>query len=101
MAAGIGSMNFWYRRHDEDNLNPVLPPNTQDNSDPGEGWSNFNYRNFSAGYIRRDTKNNPVGVVSAYQRHDINNNPVGVVSAYQRHDEDNIDVPNPPDIPNS
>lgn len=100
MAAGIGSMNFFYQRSDENN-NPITnPSSTDDNSDPGEGWSNLNYLDFNGDYVRYDENNNVAPTPQAYQRHDENNQPISSAS-YIRHDEDNNPVPNPPPIPNS
>ncbi len=99
-AAGIGSMNFYYQRSDEDN-NPIANPASTDNdSDPGEGWSNLNFLDFNAGYVRYDVNNNVAPAPQPYQRHDENNNPIAT-PPYVRYDEDNIIVPNPPPIPNS
>ena len=98
--AGIGSMNFFYQRSDENN-NPITnPASTDDNSDPGEGWSNLNYLDFNGDYVRYDENNTVAPTPQAYQRHDENNNPIGAAS-YIRHDENNDPVPNPPPIPNS
>ena len=86
MAAGIGSMNVYYQRHDENN-NPIAnPASTADNSDPGEGWSNLNYLDFNADYVRySDTP----GITTTPP------------APYVRRDENNVIVPNPPPIPNS
>lgn len=100
MAAGIGSMNVYYQRHDENNIPIANPASTADNSDPGEGWSNFNYLDFNGDYVRYDENNNIAPAPQPYQRHDENNNPIGS-APYVRRDENNVIVPNPPPIPNS
>ena len=98
--AGIGSMNVFYQRHDENN-NPIPnPASTADNSDPGEGWSNLSYLNFNDDYVRYDEAGNVAPAPEPYQRHDENNQPIAS-APYVRHDEDNNPVPNPPPIPNS
>lgn len=94
MAAGIGSMNWWYRRNNDIDTNVLPPNNVSAYIDAGEGWSRYRYRNFDASY-QRTLDNGSVGVVSAYVRHDENNQPVGVGSAYVRYDENNVIVPNP------
>ena len=98
--AGIGSMNVFYQRSDEDN-NPIPnPASTADNSDPGDGWSNLNYLNFDGGYVRHDENNQVAPAPQPYQRRDENNQLIAS-DPYVRHDEDNNPVPNPPPIPNS
>ena len=98
--AGIGSMNFYYQRYDENNVLIPNPASTADNSDPGEGWSNLNYLNFNGDYVRHDENNQVAPAPQPYQRYDENNQPIAS-APYVRHDEDNNPVPNPPPIPNS
>lgn len=53
MAAGIGSMNFYYERYsDTPGISTTQPLFNLDNTDPGLGWSNYNYKNFNEGYTR-------------------------------------------------
>ena len=107
MAAGIGSMNFYYQRHDDDNSNPVQPPNAQDATDPGFGWSNLNYRNFNRGYIRYgdvpgSSVPQPAFDGGDYVRYeDVPGSPAPQPAPYLRHDNANVGYStNPPPIPN-
>lgn len=98
MAAGIGSMNWYYERFsDTAGISTDQPTKTNISAweDPGNGWSKWRYYNFNADYVRQ------VGVVSAYVRHDENNN-VAIVSSYVRHDLNNVAFSTVgPDIPNT
>ena len=98
MAAGIGSMNWWYVRHDPAGVVSTTQPGFTTSSweDPGFGWSKWRYQNQNGDYIRQS------GIVSAYVRHDENNQPVGVISAYRRYDMDNVAFSTAgPNIPNT
>jgi len=96
MAAGIGSMNWWYRRNNDIDTNVLPPNNVSAYIDAGEGWSRYQYRNFNAAYQRFDDDgNNITGSIQPYERHNEANQPVGVGSAYVRYDENNVIVPNP------
>ena len=103
MAAGIGSMNFWYERY---SLTPgisTVQPGVTTSSwvDPGEGWSRYRYKDFNGDYERyTETPGVPAPEPEAYQRHDIDNNPVTPAS-YVRYDINNVIVPDPGnDVPN-
>lgn len=103
MAAGIGSMNWWYERYsDTAGILTTQPSDTNSSAwiDPGFGWSKWRYYNFNADYVRHDENNN-VGIVSGYVRHDENNQPIGV-SPYVRHDIANVAFSTAgPNIPNT
>ena len=90
--------NWLYEAHDVDNnpLNPQ-PGFDADSSDPGDGWTNFSYKNFNADFVARSVDGTP-RVVPPYQRHDVDNNPV-TPQPYQRHDVNNNPVPNPAPVP--
>ena len=103
MAAGIGSMNWYYQRYSDTAGIITGQPGFTTSSwvDPGWGWDKFRYQNQNGQYVRHDENNNPTGIPSSYVRHDENNNPVGVISSYLRHDSDNVgyateggDIPN-------
>ena len=101
MAAGIGSMNWYYERFsDTAGITTTQPSklNVSNYVDAGEGWSRYRYINFNDDYV----KNGGSGIVSAYVRHDDDNNPVGFVSAYRRSDDDCNPVPDPGNnVPNA
>ncbi len=116
MAAGIGSMNFWYERY---SLTPGISttqPGVTTSSwvDPGEGWSRYRYKDFNGDYERyTETPGVPAPPPAPYQRHVavydadgnvIANNPV-TPATYQRYDNQDppqpVPNPIPTDIPNS
>jgi hypothetical protein len=90
--------NWLYEANDVNNdpLNPQ-PGFDADSSDPGDGWTNFSYKNFNADFVARSADNSP-RVVQPYQRHNAANQPV-TPQAYQRHDVNNDPVPNPAPVP--
>ena len=108
MAAGIGSMNFYYQRYsDTPGISTDQPSFVVDNTDPGNGWSNYNYKNFNDGYIRySDTPGITTTPPASYQRY---SDTPGITTAqpapYQRYDDQDPpqQVPNPvpPIVPNS
>ena len=98
---GIGSMNAFYQRHDENNVAVPNPGSTADNTDPGSGWSNLNYLNFNADKIYIDDNGDP-RTPDPYQARNDDNTP-RTPGTYQRYDDQ--DPPQPvadkPPIPNS
>ena len=103
MAAGIGSMNFFYQRYSETAGIPTAQPASGISTyvDAGFGWSRFQYRNFNldyekysdtAGILTAQPPRNGTGYVrysdtagiittqpAPYLRHDANN--VGYITA--------------------
>ena len=95
MAATTDTNINYQRYSDTAGVTTTQPASVAGTSDPGAGWINRPYLNFSGGYDRHDENNvdvpNPAQNAGDYVRHDENNN-VGIVSAYVRHDENNQPV---------
>jgi len=82
MAAGIGSMNFFYQRYSETAGIPTAQPASCISTyvDAGFGWSRFQYRNFNEDYAKySDTAGIITTQPAPYLRHDANN--VGYITA--------------------
>ena len=98
MAAGIGSMNFYYQRYSETAGIPTAQPASGISTyiDAGFGWSRYQYRNFNLGYIKySDTAGIPTTQPprngSGYVRY---SETAGIITAqplsYVRHDAANV-----------
>ena len=66
-------------------------------SDPGDGWTNFSYKDFNGNYQARDENNVPFTPAPYVPRDE--NNQIITPAPYVRHDEDNNVVPNPAPVP--
>jgi len=91
--------NWLYERYSETAgiITSPQPAFNPVSSDPGEGWTNFSYKDFNGDYQARDEDNQPF-TPDPYQAHDENNQPF-TPATYVRYDENNVIVPNPAPVP--
>ena len=98
MAAGIGSMNFFYQRYSETAGIPTAQPASGISTyvDAGFGWSRFQYRNFNEDYEKySDTAGirttQPLRNGGGYVRY---SDTAGIITSqpvpYLRHDDNNV-----------